>query len=117
MSKRALVVGINRYDNFKNLTCCEDDAKAMIACRKWAASKSASPAAGPAKTTTFLTHWVGLSSRTRSPAVKDDRSVRWGSLCIDDEEYRRIQAADSTPSPPRLGAAESPGSCAAKASL
>ena len=30
MSKRALVVGINRYDNFKNLTCCEDDAKAMI---------------------------------------------------------------------------------------
>ena len=30
MSKRALVVGINSYDNFKNLTCCVDDAKAMI---------------------------------------------------------------------------------------
>ncbi len=29
MSKRALIVGINRYDNFEDLTCCVDDAKAI----------------------------------------------------------------------------------------
>ena len=29
MSKRALVVGNTSYDNFKTLTCCVDDAKAM----------------------------------------------------------------------------------------